>query len=745
MGSETTTYTDLQVQRLMSKPDEAYKQYMLEAFKQIRYGMRHVNAHFQTGMIDTRSLYNDGFLNALGYNPSEKIKYTVLDPALALSWLRTNISPAVENNVSAQWRAPSLEELALEYLQDTYSGMVLAEKSFLIDGVRWYISGVTSVSYTQTNATCYKDKYTTVTKTISPSSIVYIEDKMVVDDGVNCWAIKVTSSAELKYIPVEYTTIQCPGVTDAVVQIAIDNYNNKLQTVSYTSEPDPETGFITTWDAYVRMSVFIDKSGNLIVTGVTETYTGGGGWSSYEIKQAAKAMAIAIVRPLVEQAVGEKLERLVAYYTLYGELKIVIAEVKKSLVTTTANARAYPIIPLKQNFSFVKEKTGMKVVLNKIGLSRKDFKDSLADTRIKEAALMFLLELTDTKVASVKAIYETLTNMVKTAGSGVGKSTTTERFQLDLKYALVGMSTSVAFTLQVINGSIGPVGKYTTSTRFEQIPIDSSGEVATGGGYIMYKVMRKQITESYYEELVLDPRNSGTVWNVGGYELGGGKWNIHPSRDYTFEGVYIPVTDLGLKSLTYKQLHNVIARSMSLIVLSVVTVKSKWYQTMFFQAIMFIVIVIVIYFTGGILMGMLAFLGMAGVDLGVFGQILTVVMAIYTMGTSLAASGYALTTNTLLTGAQTLTSLAVVASDITTKGALKVLEEKAKNTQAALYESDKLMEEIDENTNPGLWMGIDDRLPDMLYLMSSTEAMCNNDILYDYDSVMEGMIKSVGV
>ena len=743
MGSETTTYTDIQIQRLMSKPEEAYKQYMLEAFKQIRYGMRHVNAHYQTGIIDTRSLYNDGFLKNLGYDPAEKIKYTLLDPALTLSWIRSNISPDVENNISAQWRAPSLEELALEYLQDTYSGMILTEKSFLKDGVRWYISGVTSVSYTQTDATCYKDKYATITKTISPSSIVYIEEKMVVDKGVNCWAVKVTNSAELKYIPVEYITIQCPGITDAVVQIAIDNYNNKLQTVSYTSEPDPESGYITTWDADVRMSVYIDNSGDLIVTGVTETHSGGNGWSSSEIKKAAKAMAIEIVRPLVEHAVGEKLERLVAYYTLYGELKIIIAEVNKSLVTTTANARAYPIIPLKQNFKFVKENTGMKVVLNKLGLSRNDFKDSLADSRINNAALMFMLELNDTKEYSVKAIYETLTNMVKTTGSGVGKSATAERFQLDLKFAKVGYTTAVAFTLQVISGSIGPVGKYTTSDRAVQIPVDSSGEVTTGGNYIRYKVIRKQIAEEYYEELVLDPRNSGTVWRVAGYELGGGKWRNYD--DYTFEGVYIPVTDLGLKSLTYKQLHNVITSSMSMMVLSVVTVKSKWYQTMFFQAVMFAVIIVITIVTGGIAMGLLAFLGLAGVDLGVFGQILTVVMAIYTMGTSLAASGYTLTTNTLLTGAQTLTSLASVASEISTKGAMKTLADKAKETQAALDESNKLMEEINENTNPGLWMGIDDRSPDMLYLMSSTEAMCNYDLLYNYDNVMGNLIKSVGV
>ena len=76
---------------------------------------------------------------------------------------------------------------------------------------------------------------------------------------------------------------------------------------------------------------------------------------------------------------------------------------------------------------------------------------------------------------------------------------------------------------------------------------------------------------------------------------------------------------------------------------------------------------------------------------------------------------------------------------------MKTLADKAKATQAALEESNKLMEEIDENTNPGLWMGIDDRSPDMLYLMSSTEAMCNYDLLYDYDNVINNQIRSVGV
>ena len=38
--------------------------------------------------------------------------------------------------------------------------------------------------------------------------------------------------------------------------------------------------------------------------------------------------------------------------------------------------QAYPIIPLKENFGFVNESRGMKVVLNKIGMNNSDFKSS---------------------------------------------------------------------------------------------------------------------------------------------------------------------------------------------------------------------------------------------------------------------------------------------------------------------------------------------------------------------------------
>ena len=171
-GSKTITYKDLQVQKLMDDPEKAYKATMREAYKNVSRGMRAVIREYQQGIVDTRSLFNDSYLTNLGYNPKENIQYLVVDPILVLDWLKTNVNTNVSKVVSYKWGVPSLEEIALEYLQDMYSGMVLADKSFLISGVRWYVSGVTNVSTTMTNATCYKDRNVTAQEYAATNGVV---------------------------------------------------------------------------------------------------------------------------------------------------------------------------------------------------------------------------------------------------------------------------------------------------------------------------------------------------------------------------------------------------------------------------------------------------------------------------------------------------------------------------------------------------------------------------------------------
>ena len=765
MGSETTTYRDLQIQPLMSHPEKVYKQYMLEAFKEINGGMKAVNNAFQMGIIDTRSMFNDGFLTNLGYNPSETIMYTLLDPALVLSWLRTNVSAEVENNVSASWRAPTLEEIAIEYLQDTYSGMILAEKSFLIDGVRWFVSGVVSTSSTTTDATCYKDRWVTASASIPIEDIESIEDLIYKDGGVNYWKVKkkdiiipdveepdgsITPGSitigETVHVNVEYMTIQCPGVINDVVQATVNNYNNSIHTSIYQSEPSQESEHTSGWSATVRVSVYIDDSGEIIVTGTIVTFSSNGWWGggyTSDAQKAAIADVVGKVENLIETEIGENLKRLVAYYKIADVQKIKIAEIPKSLVSTTANAKAFPIIPLKENFGFVNESRGMKVVLNKIGMNNSDFKSSLSDSHIRNAALMFIVNIRDNNPAVYKCVYETAVNLVGSASSGAAKSAGRMPYQLDLSFSQVNMKTGFNFTLETKSGNIGPVGTY------KKYP----------------NGIRKQISEDYYEELVF--LNSQTDWIVGGYSLKK-KLNIKTMTqdfvdimDGSYDGtnavdrVYIPIVDIGLKALKYEELHYVLARSMNMLVLSITVVKSKWYQSGFFKFVMMVVVAVVAYFTGGAAYaayGALAagvvyaaaaitILGIMGVDTGVLGQVIQVAAAVVTFGTSLSSTAF----DIVLASASTLTQFAVIASDINMRGSMEALQEKAKATQAELGESEKLVEEIAENTQKGLWTGIEDRSPDMLYALSSTDLMCSYDILYDYDSVMEGMIKSVGV
>lgn len=776
MGSETTTYKDLQIQPLMSHPEKVYKQYMLEAFKEINGGMKAVNKAYQMGIVDTRSMFNDGFLTNLGYNPRETIKYTLLDPALVLSWLRTNISAEVENNVSASWRAPTLEEIAIEYLQDTYSGMLLAEKSFLIDGVRWFVSGVVSTSSTTTDATCYKDRWVTASASIPVEDIESIEDLIYKDGGVNYWKVKkkdivipdtvepdgtITPGSitigETVHVSVEYMTVQCPGVINDVVQAAVNKYNNSVHTSIYESEPDPENGRTSGWEATVRMSVYIDDSGEIVVTGSIVTfYSDGmvwGGIYNYDAQKAAIADVVGKVENLIETEIRENLKRLVAYYKIADVQKIKIAEIDRGLVSSTANAKAYPIIPLKENFGFVNESRGMKVVLNKIGLNNSDFKSSLSDSHIRNAAILFVLDLNSNNPNVVKAIYETLTQMVQTTIPGI-KDTSRIAYSLDLGFTQVNFNTKVFFTFETKSGSIGPIGTYTVSSRSVFFPGDYSGEITEPSYYETYKIIRKQLTADYYEELELSP-DSSTVWRVGGYELS--KRNRRDS-DKDLSEVYIPIIDIGLKSLKYEELHYVIARSMNMLVLSITVVKSKWYQSGFFKFVMMIVVAVVAYFTGGAAYaayGALAagvvyaaavvtILGLMGVNTGVLGQIIQVAAAVVTMGVSTGFSAMS-AVDIVLASAQVLTKFAVLAIDINTKGTMEALQEKAKAKQEELAESEKLIEEINESTQQGLWVGIQDRLPDTLYALSSAELMCSYEILYDYDGMFHDKINSVGI
>lgn len=756
-GSKTVTYKDLQVQKLMDDPEKAYKASMREAYKNVSAGMRSVIREYQQGIVDTRSLFNDSYLTNLGYNPSESIQYKVVDPILVLSWLKTNVDTKISEVVSYKWGVPSLEEIALEYLQDTYSGMVLADKSFLISGVRWYVSGVTNVSTTMTNATCYKDRNVTAQEYSTANKVIVssIEDGMRTIGGVNYWKVTLTTGAVVN-VPVKYTTIECPGVGSDVVQAIIAEYNGKEYPVQ--SGEDSEGNL--SWTNTVKVSVYIDSDGDIKVTGTALRPAYSRFKASMYLEATKEAVANIVEQVEKEIAVDliEELDRLIAIYELNGVQKLKLAEIDKGLVSSVANASAYPIIPLRENYAFVKETRQMKAILNKLGMAADDFENSLNNKKIKNAAIMFLIDLEDDSAVGTKVVYETLVNMIRTTVPASGKGLR-EAYQLDFGFSDVNMKTSVNFVLSTKAGVVAEVGKHVRYIeKVEYTETEEDGREVTKTG--MVYGIRKQISESYYEEMEFG--NCNTSWKVGGYSLGGERKSIREralqARKQDYGEIYIPITDLGLNGLTYEELHYAIARGMSMMVLSIVKVKTKWYQSGFFKFVMIAAIAVAAFFTGGAALsayGPLAaglvyagaavsILGIMGVNTGVVGQIIQVAAVVF--------GGYAGLTSTTATAGQqtlavasTLTSLASIASEINLQGVMDTIADKQKAKQAELEASEGHLKEIADNTQQGLWMGIQDRSPELLYAMSSTSMMCNYDVLYDYDGLIDGQIASVGI
>lgn len=755
-GTKTKTYTDLQVQKLMDEPEKAYKAYMRQAYKNVSAGMRAVIREYQQGIVDTRSLFNDSYLTNLGYNPKENIQYSVVDPILVLNWLKANVNTNISNVISYKLGVPSLEEIALEYLQDTYSGMVLADKSFLISGIRWYVSGVTSVSTTMTNATCYKDKSVTVQKYAAANKVVIssINDKIYKIKGVNYWKVTLATGVVVD-VPVEYTTIECPGVGSDVVQAIVAEYNGKEYPV-HSSEEDG--GGNPLWSSTVKVSAYIDSDGDVKVTGTAlkPTYILFNPSRYLASTKEAVANVIDQVEKEIESDLNEELDRLVATYELNGVQKLKLAEIDKSIVSSIANASAYPVIPLRENYTFVKETRQMKVVLNKLGMATDDFETSLNNSKIKNAAIMFLIDLKDKSEVGTKIVYETLVNMVKTVVPASGKSGKSEAYQLNLGFSDVDMKTKVNFVLSTEAGVVAEVGKYVRYSR--QVTYTAIEESGGGDQYWTSTVtktdtiygIRKQITESYYEEMEFD--DCYTNWKVGGYGLEGRlKLGLNDGE------VYIPITDLGLNGLTYEELHYAIARSMSLMVLSVVKVKIKWHQSGFFKFVTIVAVVAAAIYTGGAALAaygplaagvvyagaVVSVLGIMGVNTGVVGQVLQV--AAVFVGGALAINNAVTAGQAVLAGANSLVQLASIASQINLQGTMEAIAKKQADKQKELEASEDQLKEIAENTQQGLWMGVEDRSPELLYAMSSTAMMCNYDVLYDYDGLFDRQIASVGI
>lgn len=247
-----------------------------------------------------------------------------------------------------------------------------------------------------------------------------------------------------------------------------------------------------------------------------------------------------------------------------------------------------------------------KVYCNKLGFDYTGVSTQVMDQienkkDIKDMFISFRLSPNDTKDPIVSEyFYYFFEEMYKTTGA---KRKSSDDRNSKMKYiegqALGAMSYSVEDNVSQVNcnftalgyedivGSIGPVGTFKSDY--------SNVEYPGFAGRLLNKmfrprhIFRRQVTETIYREYYVDGLSIDQ-------KLSSGHWTSASKED---ENLCLPVDMELIAKRMRKDRHWLISKAFLLVITTVKVVKKKWYQTGIFKVIMFIVAVVVSFFTGG--------------------------------------------------------------------------------------------------------------------------------------------------
>lgn len=247
-----------------------------------------------------------------------------------------------------------------------------------------------------------------------------------------------------------------------------------------------------------------------------------------------------------------------------------------------------------------------KVYCNKLGFDYAGVSTQIMDqienkNDIKDMFISFRLSPNDTKDPLVSEyFYYFFEEMYKTTGSK--RKSSDERKTL-MKYiegqALGAMSYSVEDNVSQVNcnftalgyedivGSIGPVGTF--KSDYTSVEYDGFAGRLMNKMYRPRHTFRKQVTETVYREYYVDGLSIDQ-------KLSSGHWTSASRED---ENLCLPVDMELIAKRMRKDRHWLISKSFLLVITTVKVVKKKWYQTGIFKVIMFIVAVVISFFTAG--------------------------------------------------------------------------------------------------------------------------------------------------
>ena len=779
MGGSKKTIVGLSVTKMIDEPEKVYKSVMRDVFSNGPKGTRAMMSSLGRQFIDNQKLFHSKYLESLGYAPTVNAKYKNIDSGLVSSYIESVTTDTVSNISRAKYDAPTAEEYMMFYLQETYSDFNLALREFShTDGKKYRYIRNTVVSTTTIEATMYRISSETVSDDALSKGLIVdvIYDTPEIINGIKFWKY-IDSLGVNHYVAIEYMYINIPGLNVQLYEYAISEFNNKIYTRSKDVIGEDGSVKETVWTLTAKAKVYINSSGAIEVEVVKQSLDMPTYKSRYYVEAVNSAM-VDIKKEIednIDSYIASAQERLVVtYLNSNNELKILISSVNENVVTSLVDIEAYPIIPLKSNYAFVNDTNNRKAILNKIGMTGEDFEESLSNSQIRSSAIMFTVSLDDKNKNSIKYMYNLLDNLISTTAPG-SKNTSVTTHDVEIKFEGFDLKTKISMTNQIKSGSIGAVGTYAyeNTSRIERVEYTDN----EGSGYnnvtIKSKILRKQINELYYNEIIIN--NATSYWNLEGYRK---KASLFEEES---ENCVLPLLQTAMENFTLEESLYIMGKSLSIVVLSITVVKTKWYQTGFFKFVLIVALVAITVLTAGAaaaatsaaytaaygagvatlavtttaatlgmiagtivaLGGIVSVLSVMGVDTGVAGQVIGVaglVVGGYTMYLNGLASGVGqISTLQLANG---LVGAASMASDINAKGTMAKIQENYDQLNQKIKEVEDEGKELYANIQNGMWVGVADREPELLYYMSSTDYMCNYNSLYDYDSIIDSAIGS---
>lgn len=724
------------------------KQMFLQDAKYINDSMETVVRARGRTISGLKSLYNKKQLASLGYTYESSIAYKAVSNALLLQFMKNTVNSDIDSVGSMGYSYMNETIYSKLYLQDTYGYSVTTNKILYTDGKEYeYIYSVNNsnlidiflvTSYEDTmipylDAT-YTLGYMIISAVTSPqllggqykytAEIEYQEDDGV--GGTNTVAASVEVEADGLYLST--TSVFHQYIADIVTNGSRTENIEVLGTYSDdggTQTFVKATYTVTTTVVYVESLEFNVLTSSVFVSGSNSTE------NRTIAEDTLKGRVVSEIAMQVDDIVQNGLEHIVFNYTLNGISYLgALKTVDHTELITTKESDVLPNIALKLGGEFTESTRKQQAVLNKIGMASDDFTDSLSDSKLSDAYISFTFNVWEDTPLINKVLFETFDGLVVGAYEQAPKSSELRTSSFSFKMG-VEMAYAADVTDRIVVGSIGEIGTYTR----EEVIIPAPEPESVGSDadpeptYPTYQiVLKRQDTEDYYSEIVI-------AYLRLDYKVGGSNFtysNQAATKDRMLR--MIVVKDI-VATLPFNEYCDLLETTLSILSYAVVVVKTKWYQSGFFGALMLAAALVVSVTTGQ------WYIFAAAVGFRIAAQfldpkILAVAAIVYTALTfdpsnlASTASGVLATANALVTMVSSISSL-FFSIDME-KMARQVQREKDEEKEA----TKELQELLDKQGSAINTLGIGTKDIDSYYDIALGNYQYNYDILYDIDSVV---------